>query len=179
MDLSLQSQISQTFGNYFTESVFCRFHFAWKLAATQIQFWVSYPKHEMKPRTSNPAGKGVSPIKSFRWKRKKKKKKQLGREGRRTTQQAIHLFTKSHGSWEVEKHHRNFLNKAKNQFLDNQHWEDIFSSNCAPKIQTAYAEIWNIQKDNNSVSWFTGTKNQFLLLKKTKTNRTTPTLSAQ
>lgn len=72
---------------------------------------------------------------------RKKKKEHQGREGGRRTQQKIHLFTKSYGSWKVEKNIMEvFFNKAKNQFLDNQHWEDIFSSKCMFKIQPAKKE---------------------------------------
>lgn len=83
--------------------------------------WASSSKREMKPKAPNPAGKRVSPIKPFRWRRKEKKRKKQGRGGGRTTQQAIHLFTKSYGSWKVEKHHRSSLNKSKNEFSENQH----------------------------------------------------------
>lgn len=75
-----------------------------------------------------------------------KKEKTTGQGGVRTTQQAIHLLTKSYGSWKVEKHHTSFLNKAKNQFLDNHHWEDIFSSNYMLKKQTANKKTFHMQR---------------------------------
>lgn len=52
----------------------------------------------MKSRTSNPAEEGVSPVKTFQIKAEEKKEKTTGQGGVRTTQQAIHLLTKSYGS---------------------------------------------------------------------------------
>lgn len=115
-------------------------------------------------------------------KEEEKKKKQQGRGGGRITQQAIHLFTKSYGSWKVQKHHGRFFNKAKNQFfgqptLGRHFQQQMYAQDTNSKKENlSHAEIWNRQ-NNNSVNWFTGTKiNKFLLFTKPKTNRTIPAL---